>query len=177
MTNTLEDTLARHVHHLAAVIGARPVGTAANRAAGDYVAAEFRRVGLEIEEQPFACTTWENASTALEVEGEKAPAAANAFSLPCAVSGPLVVLSTEAELEAAELTGQIGLLCGELVSPHPCQRAGSWPPTVTAASSSCLSPKDPWRRSPSRTGWASWSAFWKTPTSTSLQPPSTPSPA
>jgi aminopeptidase YwaD len=119
MTNTLEDTLARHVQQLAAVIGARPVGAAANRAAGDYIAAEFRRVGLEIEEQPFACTAWEHASVVLEIQGEKVPAAPNSFSAPCDVAGPLLVLRTEAELAAAELAGKIALLCGELVSPPP----------------------------------------------------------
>lgn len=124
MTQPLEATLARHVHQLAADIGARPVGTAANRAAGDYITAEFRRVGLDVEEQPFDCTAWEHIGTELKMDGEKVAAAANSFSGPCEVAGPLVVLRTEAELEAAEMAGKLGLLCGELVSPPPAPK--SW---------------------------------------------------
>jgi hypothetical protein len=42
----LESEMMQHVHYLAVEIGPRPVGSAANRAAGDYIASVFQNAGL-----------------------------------------------------------------------------------------------------------------------------------
>lgn len=106
----------RHVSQLAEVFGPRPVGSPANQAAADYIAGVFRAAGLQVEEQPYACTAWEHSATYLERSGEPLPAEANAFSLPCDVTAPIVPVCTPAELEAAEMNGKIVLFYGDLAN-------------------------------------------------------------
>lgn len=108
-------TLLSHVRRLSAEIGPRPIGSPANQAAADYLRDRFLTAGLAVEEQPYTCTAWEHESTALCLEGEPLPAAANAFSLPGEVRAPFVPVCTLAELEAAEITGKIVLFYGDLV--------------------------------------------------------------
>lgn len=114
MIAALETELVRHLRHLAVDIGSRPVGSHANRAAGDYIASVFREAGLAVEQLSFDCPDWTYAETVLELNGERLTAGANAWSLPCDVTAPSVPVCTLAELEAAELDGKIALLYGEL---------------------------------------------------------------
>lgn len=120
----LEDILIRHVTRLAAEIGPRPSGSPANHAAGEYVASVFAAAGLAVERQEYACPGWEDLGTRLDVDGTELPAAANAFSPECDVTAPAVAACTVAELEAADLTGRIGILYGDLArEPLSCK---SW---------------------------------------------------
>jgi len=105
----------RHLEKLCVEIGSRPIGSPANRAAADYIRDSFGSSGCEVEEQPYACTAWEHTSTVLELFGERLTVVANAFSLPCDVTAPVVAASTIPELEAAPACGQILLLYGDLV--------------------------------------------------------------
>ncbi|MBI5671219.1 MAG: M28 family peptidase [Chloroflexi bacterium] len=114
MIATLETELVRHLHHLAVNIGSRPVGSRANRAAGDYIASVFREAGLAVEQLPFDCPDWTHTKTVLELDGERLTAGANAWSLPCDVTAPTISVCTLAELEAADLSGKIAVLYGEL---------------------------------------------------------------
>lgn len=106
--------MMQHVHHLAVEIGPRPVGSAANCAAGDYIASVFQNAGLQVEELRFDCPDWHHEETILEQGGERLAAGANTWSPPCDVTAPTVAACTLAELEAADLEGRIGLLYGEL---------------------------------------------------------------
>jgi len=111
---TLEQT--RIFEHLRALVslGPRPVGSPANQQAADYIRETFRAAGLEVEEQPYACTAWEQDAILLEQNSEKLAAAANAFSLPCEITAPVVFAGTVAQLEAVSARGKILLLYGDL---------------------------------------------------------------
>lgn len=111
-----ETRVMSYIENLCVEIGPRLIGSPANQAAADFIRDTFRATGLEVEEQPYPCTAWEHTATLLEVDDEPVPAIANAFSLPCEVTAPLVALGTEAELEQSELTGRIALFYGALAN-------------------------------------------------------------
>jgi Iap family predicted aminopeptidase len=104
-----------HLKELCVNIGSRPAGSPANHAAAAYIEQVFRVAGLDVEEQQYNCTAWEHQETYLEISGQSLPAAANMFSPPCEVIAPTVAVGTLAELEAADLTGRIGILYGDLM--------------------------------------------------------------
>jgi aminopeptidase YwaD len=107
-----------HLFHLAVEIGPRPGGSRGNHAAADYIESLFRSCGLAVERQRFPCTGWEAHESYLQVNEEWMQCAANVFSPPCDVTGPVVAMSTLAELETADLHGQIALIYGDLTR-HP----------------------------------------------------------
>jgi aminopeptidase YwaD len=108
--------LTCHLHKLSVEIGCRPIGSAANRAAADYIRDTFLSFGLAVEEQPYPCTGWDCAGAWLTVDGDALPVEANAFSPTCDVLADVVPAATIDELAAADLTGKIALLHGELVA-------------------------------------------------------------
>jgi hypothetical protein len=64
---TISDRALEHVKHLAVDIGSRPIGTAANRAAADYISESFKRSGLSVERQEIPCPEWVADQTSLEL--------------------------------------------------------------------------------------------------------------
>ena len=104
----------KHLEHLCVEIGPRPIGSEGNQAAANYIESTFETCGLEVEVQEIPCPAWEHEGTRLELDGERLDAAANAFSPPCDVAAPIVSAGTIAELEAANLSGRIGVLYGDL---------------------------------------------------------------
>jgi aminopeptidase YwaD len=111
-----------HLFHLSLEIGPRPGGSPGNHAAADYIENVFRSCGLAVERQRFSCTGWEAQEGYLQVNEEWVQCAANIFSPPCDVTGPVVTVSTLAELEAADLRGHIALLYGDLTrQPLPAK--------------------------------------------------------
>lgn len=119
----------RHLEHLCARIGPRPLGSRENLAAAEYIRQSFAALGLAVEEQAIDCPLWEALDTRLELDGEPLGALANTWSPPCDVTAPAVALGTAAELEAAALAGQIAILYGELTKEHGhgARRAFYWP--------------------------------------------------
>ena len=107
--------LTRHLHKLSVEIGCRPIGSPANRAAADYIRDIFRSFGLAVEEQPYACTGWECSGAWLTVDGERCRWRPTLSRRP-ATSADVVPAATLDELAAADLTGKIALLHGELVA-------------------------------------------------------------
>lgn len=107
---------SRLMQHLRALLanGERPIGSAANQAAADYLRDVFQSAGLAVEEQTYPCTGWEHTRTSFAISGRTHPAQANAFSLPCDAAGSVLPVSTLAELESADLTGRIVLFYGDL---------------------------------------------------------------
>lgn len=105
---------AGHARYLAKTIGGRPQGSPQNHAAAAYIRQTLHDANLEVEEQRFECPAWTCEETYLESSGRRLKAAANAFSPPCDVIARSVAIGTIAELEAADLTGRIGLLSGDL---------------------------------------------------------------
>jgi aminopeptidase YwaD len=108
--------LTRHLEKLCVEIGARPIGSPANDRAANYVRDVFAALGWAVEEQSYACTGWDFAAASLAVGDEALDVEANAFSPACDVTAAVVPASTLAELAAADLTGKIALLHGELVA-------------------------------------------------------------
>jgi aminopeptidase YwaD len=95
-------------------LGPRPIGSPANQAGADFIAATFSAAGLQVEEQPYPCTAWDCQQTFLEMDDERLDAAANPFSLPCDVTAPLAFAGTLPELEQAAVKGKLLLLYGDL---------------------------------------------------------------
>ena len=108
--------LTRHLHKLSVEIGCRPIGSPANGASADYIRDAFRHLGLTVEEQEYPCTGWNCRGAWLSIGDEPLPVEANAFSPACDVLAAAIPASTLAELAAADLTGKIALLHGELVA-------------------------------------------------------------
>jgi Iap family predicted aminopeptidase len=114
--NDIKTEIMKHLEQLCVRIGPRPVGSAANQTAADYIRRIFEESDNNsvVKEQSFAAPVWEKQVTCLEFDGEKLAARANVFSLPGDVAGPMVAMGTLAELEVAELAGRIALMHGEL---------------------------------------------------------------
>jgi aminopeptidase YwaD len=110
------DSLGASLRHMCVDIGPRPSGSPENQAAAAYIHQAFVAAGYAVEDQTYACPAWQHEHTRLELDGQPVRACANAFSLPCDVSAPLVPICTLAELEAAHLSGKIGLLYGDLTN-------------------------------------------------------------
>jgi aminopeptidase YwaD len=104
-------------HHLQNLLefGPRPIGSQANQNSADYICENFASLGLETEEQSYACTAWEHVSTTLEVDGTRLESLANAFSPACDIQARLVPIGTVDELDATYENGNVLLLYGDLV--------------------------------------------------------------
>ena len=112
----MQSTIYQHLTTFCEKIGPRPIGSAPNRVAADYIQRVFAAAGLQTERQEFPCVEWRLDEVQLELDGEVLLAAANTFSPPCTVAGPIAVLSTLRQLESADLAQKIVLLCGELAT-------------------------------------------------------------
>ena len=108
--------LTRHLVKLGIEIGCRPIGSPANQAAADTIREVFLASGLAVEEQPYTCTGWECAGAWLTAGDEALAVEANAFSPACDVIAATRPIATLGELAAADLTGKIALLHGELAA-------------------------------------------------------------
>jgi aminopeptidase YwaD len=70
--------------------------------------------GFETKAPEFDCIDWSQDGVELAAGGASFEAFASPYSLGCQVSAPLLVISTMEELEAAEASDKIVLLCGDL---------------------------------------------------------------
>lgn len=112
---TLKTQTMEHLRQLAAQIGPRPVGSAGNRAAGEYIHQVMAANGLEVTRQAYPCPDWEALATELTLDGRALAAAANPFSRPCDLTAPIVPLKSMDELRQSDLRGRIAVLHGALV--------------------------------------------------------------
>jgi aminopeptidase YwaD len=113
-TKELSKKAAGYLRRLCLDIPTRQVGSAGNRQATDYFGGLMASMGYEVEYPQFDCIDWREDGARLSVEGESFEAYVSPYSLGCLLSAPLVVVSSVDELEAAEIAGQIVLLCGEI---------------------------------------------------------------
>jgi Iap family predicted aminopeptidase len=118
-------TAIEHAEYLAGLIGPRPSGSPANAQAAAYIASQFTAAGLAVEEQPYAVPAWLELSSRLLLDGRPLACVANPFSPPADVAGPAMPLGTLAQLEAADLTGRVVVLYGELAQAPLAAKA--WP--------------------------------------------------
>lgn len=103
-----------HMTKLCDVIGARPTGSEANKAAVQYAADTFKDLGLTVTLQEFPCMDWKNYGAQLTLDGVQVEVAAAEYSAPCNVTGKLVCVSNIEELKAADLQNKICVMYGEL---------------------------------------------------------------
>lgn len=108
------NTVETHLLQLCVGFGPRPVGSAQNRAAQQYIAEVFTSAGFEVELQPFTCMDWQFDSASLTLNGEPLAFTPNLYTLACDVFGPFVRLSNLSALEASNLQGSFAVLEGEL---------------------------------------------------------------
>jgi aminopeptidase YwaD len=94
--------------------GARPIGSAENRRAAEYIRAEAERMGYAVQRLPFTCPYWEFGPSAAERGAVRAPVLAGPFSSMFDAAGEVVVVESLDELKAADGEGMILFLHGEL---------------------------------------------------------------
>jgi aminopeptidase YwaD len=102
------------INHLCRDIPERPVGSAGNRAATDFFARQIAAFGFAIERSPFTCLDWQEEGADLLVGDTSFPVQVSPYSVGGRATGPLVVVSTVAELAAAKPAGKILLVRGDL---------------------------------------------------------------
>ncbi|MCL4393671.1 MAG: M28 family peptidase [Chloroflexi bacterium] len=112
----VEGRATRHLDRLCTQIGSRPLGSARNREAAEYIQQVMFKAGLESEAQYFACPQWEDRGTRLELGGTRYVAAANTFSPPCRVVARPAFAGALAELRVVDLSGHIAILYGDLTA-------------------------------------------------------------
>lgn len=108
------DTAMAHLKVLAEDIGPRPAGTPAHHRAESYIRDRFKDAGLQMEEVRRDFPYWRLKNAALTLNETALAIDVNPFSPACEVTAPTVAVSTLPELEAADLTGKVVLLYGEL---------------------------------------------------------------
>lgn len=121
---TITSGALQHVKHLAVQIGSRLIGSTGNLAAEEYISEIFQRAGLSIEKQEFACPSWVEEHTSLELNGESLEASANTFSPPCNISGAIAPVCTLAELESVSIPGSILVFYGDLAQTELATKGG-----------------------------------------------------
>jgi len=115
MTSTLlSQKAAAYLRRLCVDIPARRVGCHGNHAATDLFAAAVASFGFETQSPPFACVDWSHDGADLSVAGAAFEVFPSPYSLGCRARAPIIVVSTLAELEAADLSGRIVLLRGDI---------------------------------------------------------------
>ena len=103
-----------HLRNLCATSGGRHVGSLGNHAAADHVERTFASLRLATRSQTFPCLDWRHGDALLTVEERSLDVQVSPYSLGCRVQGRLVTLATLDALAAADLTGAVALLHGEL---------------------------------------------------------------
>ena len=121
---TIADRALEHVEQLAVNIGSRPIGSAANRAAADYISRIFEQSSLSLERQEISCPDWIDEHTSLELDGVPLEASANTFSPSCDISAETVPVCTLPELELASITGRIPVFYGDLAQIELATKGG-----------------------------------------------------
>ena len=103
-----------YLRRLCVDIPTRRLGSAGNRAATDLFAGIVSSFGFETESPEFDCIDWSQDGVDLTADATSYEAFASPYSLGCDVTAPLLVLSSVEKLEAAQASGIIVLLRGDL---------------------------------------------------------------
>ena len=106
MSNSLLSDLQQHLEVLSCDIGPRPVGSAGNRRAEEYIARELESAGYEVRHQRFDCEDWELRSASVQIDGFRLQVRPNSYSTACDVHAPLVAAHTFEDLQSLDLHGR-----------------------------------------------------------------------
>lgn len=107
-------SLQSHMEMLCETIGARPTGSAKNKAAVEYAFEALKKCGLQVRKQEFDCMDWINFGAALLVDNRDIPVEPAEYSLPCDVTAEFICIDTVDALRNADLTEKIAVLHGDL---------------------------------------------------------------
>ena len=118
------DQALEHVRTLSVQIGSRPIGSPANLVAADYISEVFTNCGLSLERQEIPCPDWVVEQVSLELNGELLEALANTFSPSCDVSAATEPVCTPAELERANISGNILIFYGDMAQSELATKGG-----------------------------------------------------
>ncbi len=121
---TSSDRAFEHVRRLSVDIGCRPIGSAANQAAADYISDVFTTCNLALERQEIPCPDWFAEHTSLRLNGEVLEASANTFSPSCDISAATTPVCTPAELESVSMTGRILVFYGDMAQTELATKGG-----------------------------------------------------
>jgi aminopeptidase YwaD len=94
--------------------GARPIGSAENRRAADFIRAEAERMGYAVQRLPFTCPLWEKGPSVAERGVVRAEVFAGPYSPTFDAAREVAVAGTLAGLKRAKCAGKILFLRGEL---------------------------------------------------------------
>jgi len=114
--NTLTARAANYLNTLCRTISTRQVGSAGNRAATDFFATTAATHNFTIRQTEFDCFDWRPEGTTLYAGGQPFTVQISPYSHGCQVEAPLIVITNEAELAAADLAGKLVLLRGEIAA-------------------------------------------------------------
>ena len=121
---TSSDGALEHVRRLSVDIGCRPIGSAANRAAADYISDVFTKCNLSLEKQEIPCPDWFAEHTSLKLNGEVLEASANTFSPSCDISAATTPICTPAELESVAMAGRVLVFYGDMAQTELATKGG-----------------------------------------------------
>jgi aminopeptidase YwaD len=110
----LLEKAAAYLHMLCVELPTRRVGSPGNRAATDFFAGTVNEFGFETESPTFECIDWVQGGSWLRVGDATFASHVSPYSLGWEGQASLVVISTLEELQAAEVSGCVALLRGEL---------------------------------------------------------------
>ena len=94
----------------------RPVGSASNIEAMEFISAILASAGGKIEKQNFNCYNWESSEVKLSIDYNGIEAYASPFSLSCNAEAPFSILTSLADLEENDIQDKFVLLCKDLVN-------------------------------------------------------------
>jgi aminopeptidase YwaD len=115
LDRSLRGEVARHLQVLAGDIGARPPGSPANRRAVAYARGVLATTDLVVRDHVFTTRWWEPGNGVLVAPAGTIDVIPNPYSPSCEVEGPVVRVSTLAELEAiTDASDRVMVLDGEL---------------------------------------------------------------
>jgi aminopeptidase YwaD len=115
MTKTLlPDKAKQYLEYLSLELPTRSVGTPGNRAATTFFAETVSSFGFQTETPEFDCIDWRQAGATLTSGTDQFTVHPSPYTLGCQAHAPLAVVSTVAELEAADVAGMILLLRGAI---------------------------------------------------------------
>ena len=103
-----------YLHKLCVEFPSRRVGSPGNRLATDFFARTVFSYGFSTESQEFECIDWSQDGARLTVDQDTFEVFVSPYSLGSLVKAPLAVVSTADELEGADITGRIVLLCEDI---------------------------------------------------------------
>ncbi len=108
------EKIQTYLEELCLTIPNRHVGSMGNRAATDFFTRTIASFGFETDCPEFDCIDWEHGDVYLQAGNESFKALVSPYSLGCQQTAPLVEIATLSALEAADVSGKILLISGDL---------------------------------------------------------------